>query len=149
MNEPFSFDVTCRERVTELASRDWLQREYADNVRSTTDIARQLGCAHSSVVRALARHGIIARSAGRRARGIERAFSETAREFAQIVDEMVACLQQDRVNHPPSWSFVGRRFKVVTDAALEDGECWAQRMALIELASAAMLVADSKTPKRP
>jgi hypothetical protein len=131
-----------------LDDAEWLRREYVDNERTYRDIAAEAQCGWSTVRRAIDRHGITARPAGPKARQIDRALLAVADDFAGIIDEMTARLQQDKANHPPSWSFIGTRFKRVTEAAKATEETWAQRMALIELASAALLVAEAKTPSK-
>ena len=131
-----------------LADPNWLRREYVENGRTYRDIANEIGCGRQTVCRALDRHGILARPVGPKARQIDRVMGDAADEFAQITDEMVARLRQDKVNHPPSYAFVAQRIHIVNDTAKAEGEPYAERMALIELASAALLVADSKTPRR-
>ena len=127
-----------------LADAEWLRREYVENHRTHRDIARELReCHHTTVVRALDRHGIPARPAGRRATQIDRALSVVADEFAGILDEMVAQLRADKERHAPRLDLIGHRLKTVADASRAD-ESWAASRALVELASAALLCAEAK-----
>ena len=42
----------------QLVDRDWLYSQYVEKMRSSGDIAKEVGCHWSAVVRALSRHGI-------------------------------------------------------------------------------------------
>lgn len=119
-----------------LADPAWLRERYISAGQTQQQIAAELDTSQAAVHRALRQHGIHKRSR------TTAAIAETFDEFATIIDEMTAQLRKDKARHPPGWVIVGRRVRLVSDAAQHKDEKAAQRQALIELASAAILTAN-------
>lgn len=67
------------EVIGQLSDRDWLRTKYVDEAKSTTEIARLVGCSVRSVATWLGRHGIEARPTGA-PKGHTRNDSEAVRE---------------------------------------------------------------------
>ena len=138
-----------RRRILELADAKWLRREYEDKERTTRDIGRQLECHHSSVIEALQKHKIPLRPVGRKVGEIDRAMTGVADEFAVILDELTAKLQRDKKQHKrvvkkapgAANELLNHRNTEVKKAARAEDEAWALRTALIDYASALLLVA--------
>lgn len=50
--------------ISQLANREWLESEYIGKHKSTTSIAKDIGCSNRIVATWLKRHGIAARTSG-------------------------------------------------------------------------------------
>lgn len=59
-------------RHPELRDSEWLREMYVNQQQSMEEIAADLGCCHTTVLKALRRHGIAARASGRMRPGRQR-----------------------------------------------------------------------------
>ena len=96
--------------------------------------------------RALTRAGVPLRPPGRRP-AVATVIADTFDELTQIMDEAAAQLRLDKKRNPPAWGLIAHRVGVVHDTARHPDEPMAQRQALIDLASASLLLGATKGRK--
>ena len=135
-------DVGTGQPTPSLTSREWLSHEYVENERTTRDIARELSCNQATVVRALSRLGIPARSPGRKAGEIAAVYSDMAKTAEQIMTELTAQIEIDRKRYGTELPSLDKR-KAAVDEAMAAGEPFATSRFRIEVAAAAVLGAEA------